>query len=70
MCFVVGCVYFPIKMDKIVLVYLFIYFYMFSYCTAVDGYQARKKAGIAPFSGITVNYGSYLPTGRVCLLLV
>ena len=29
MCLMVGCVYFPIKMDKIVLVYLFLYFYMF-----------------------------------------
>ena len=38
----VGCVYFPIKMDKIVIVYLFPYLGMFSYCAAVEVVEQGK----------------------------
>ena len=38
LCFLVGCVYFPIKMDKIVIVYLFPYLCMFSLlCSSRSG---------------------------------
>ena len=49
LCFMVGCVYFPIKMDKIVIVYLFSYFYMFFLlCNSIGG-LARKSAWIELF---------------------
>ena len=49
LCFLVGCVYFPIKMDKIVIVYLFPYLCMFSLlCSSRSGW-ARKSARLEPF---------------------